>query len=155
MINFRKFKKKDLEQLHNIYLLGFSNLYGENAEQYANQFLKLYQSALLKGIEGELFVAEKKGKIIGFAVIHKETPKDYKFGPIVVVPSAQHQGTGSQLLQMCINFARSKRAKQFYLKVHENNLAAINLYKKFGFSITETFPSDLDGIDFVKMVYIL
>ena len=155
MINFRKFKKKDMKQLHTIYLSGFSNLYGEKAEQYANQFLQLYESALLKGIEGELFVAEENGKIIGFAVIHSESPKEYKFGPIVVLPSAQHQGIGSQLLQMSINFARSKRVKQFYLKVHQTNLKAINLYKKFGFSITETFPSDLDGVNFVKMVIIL
>ncbi len=155
MISYRKFANKDLNQLYSAYLEGFSPLFGHTVQQHAENFFNLYKSALSKGIEGELFIAEKNGKILGFAVIHQESTKEFKLGPIVVLPSFQCQGIGSHLLQLCINYAQSKKAKQLYLKVHDNNQAAIALYKKFGFSIIEIFPSDLEGQNFLKMEYIL
>ncbi|NVM29765.1 MAG: GNAT family N-acetyltransferase [Candidatus Helarchaeota archaeon] len=155
MISYRKFENKDLDQLLSVYLQGFSALYGDTTQQYAEEFLELYESALIEGVEGEMFIAEKDNNIIGFAVIHQESTTEFKFGPIVVVPIFQRRGIGSKLLQLCINFARSNRVKQFYLKVNDNNQAAVAFYKKFGFSIIEAFPSDVEGHNFLKMVYTL
>ncbi len=154
MISYRKFVRTDLDQLRSIYIQGFSALYGDAAPSYADEFLNLYRAALLNEVEGEMFVAERAHTLVGFAVIHKESTKEFKFGPMVVLPSAQKQGIGSQLFQLCINFARSKQIKQFYLKVHETNQSAINLYKKFGLSVTAKLPSNLEGVEFLKMVFI-
>jgi putative acetyltransferase len=151
-ILYRRYLDSDLEGIRKIYIDAYQKLYGTQAEQYADQFLQLFKSASDEQVAGELFVAEKNNRIKGFAVIHEEPANDWKFGPIAVKPLLQHKGIGSQLLQLCIDFARSQGVQQFYLKVHEHNHAAIKLYEKFGFKTAQTFPSDIDGKNFLKMV---
>ncbi|NVM54323.1 MAG: GNAT family N-acetyltransferase [Candidatus Helarchaeota archaeon] len=155
MIKYRSFKEKELDQIFSLYVEGYSDLYGKSVQEHATQFVALFQTALKEDVEGDMFVAEENNVLIGFAVIHKEPTNEWKFGPIVVHPSFQRRGIGSYLLQMCIKFAQSKQIQQFYLKVHEHNQAAINLYKKFGFSTTNVFPSDLEGKNYLKMLYSL
>jgi len=151
-INYRPFQPEDLNQLYAIYVKAHSWLYGEKVHEHASEFITLFQEALNEGTEGELFVAEQNGTLIGFAVIHQEPPNEWKFGPIAVIPSFQHEGIGSNLLELCINFARSKEVRSFYLKVHEHNQFAIRLYQKFGFTVTEILPSSLPGKNFLKML---
>lgn len=153
MISYRKFKRKDLKHLAIIYEEGFSPLYGEKTQTYAKRFIELYETALLQGVEGEMFIAEEGHKPVGFAVIHEESPNEYKFGPMVILPSFQRQGIGIYLLQLCVDYARSKKISKFYLKVHDINEPAINLYKKLGFLVSEILPSDLKGVEYLKMVY--
>ena len=155
MVSYRKFENKDLDQLLPVYIQGFSTLYGDTIQQHGEEFLNQYKAALAEGVEGQMFIAEKDNSIIGFAVIHQESTTEYKFGPIIVLPSLQRRGIGSKLLQLCIDFARSNRVKQFYLKVYDNNQVAVAFYKKFGFSTIEAFPSDVEGHNFLKMVYTL
>jgi ribosomal protein S18 acetylase RimI-like enzyme len=151
-ITYRPFQPPDLNQILLLYMKSFSWLYGAQVHTYATQFITLFQEAFNEGSEGEMFVAEQEGIIIGFAVIHKEPSNDWKFGPIAVLPSFQHEGIGSYLLQLCIEFAQSKKVKSFYLKVHEHNYPAIKLYKKFGFTVTEIIPSPLTDKNLLKMM---
>ena len=154
VVNYREYRDGDLLQLIPVYVQAFTSLYGEKAQQFAKEFMKLFQAALLEGIEGGLFVVETNNKIVGFTAIHEQSRGEYQLSPMVVLPSFQRQGIGSQLLKLCIKFVNSKRAKQFYLKVHDSNQNAINFYKKFGLVVTEKLPSNLKGVDFLKMVYI-
>ena len=155
MVRFRPFQRRDLDQLALVYEKAFAVIYGMSAPEHAEKFIKLYHAALIRGIEGEMYIAEEAGNVLGFAVIHEESREEYKFGPIVVLPSVQRQGIGSQLLKLCIEFTRSKNVNQFYLKVNENNQTAINFYKKHRFTIVDRLPSDLEGIKYVKMVILL
>jgi len=129
----------------------FSWLYGAEVHTYATQFITLFQEASDGGVEGEMFVADQEGLLIGFAVIHGEPSDEWKFGPIAVLPSFQHEGIGSHLLQLCLEFAQSHKIKSVYLKVHEHNSPAIKLYKKFGFTVTEIVPSSLPNKNFLMM----
>lgn len=53
----------------------------------------------------------------------------------------QHQGLGKYFLQQLINYLEAKYSCQnIYLSVYDNNIVAIQLYKKFGFS----FNGELD-----------
>ncbi|MHA1649214.1 MAG: GNAT family N-acetyltransferase [Candidatus Helarchaeota archaeon] len=155
MIIYRTFEEKDLDHVYSIYLTGYFHLYGDKVKIHADQFLKLFRSSLIHKTEGEMFIAEKDGVPVGFATIHKEPTNEWKFGPIIVTPSAQGQGIGYQLLQLCIDFARSKNVSQIYLKVHEHNENAINLYKKSGFILKDVIPSDIPGINYLKMIKFL
>ncbi|HUY00466.1 MAG TPA: GNAT family N-acetyltransferase [Candidatus Deferrimicrobium sp.] len=152
-IFYRQFNIEDLNDILFIYRQGYALLYGNEVKKHAEQFIELFQAALREGVEGEMFIAEKYNNLIGFAIIHKEASGNWKFGPIAVLPAKQNRGIGSHLLQLCINFARVKQVKQFYLKVHEHNQNAINLYKKFNFTIIDTVPSDLEGKKYLKMIY--
>jgi len=155
VVNYREYRDGDLIQFIPVYVQAFTSLYGEKAQKFAKDFMKLFQAALLEGIEGGLFVAEINDKIVGFTAIHEQSRGEYQLSPMVVLPSFQRQGIGSQLLNLCIKFVHSRQAKQFYLKVHDSNQCAINLYKKYGLVVTEKFPSNLEGVDYLKMVYIL
>ncbi len=148
---YRPFQPSDLDQIFSIYTKSFSWLYGPKVPDYATQFVTLFRAALDEGADGEMLVAEQEGALIGFAVIHREATNEWKFGPIAVVPAFQHEGIGSHLLELCIDFARSNDVKSLYLKVHEHNLPAIKLYKKFGFAVTEIVPSSLTNTNFLKM----
>lgn len=46
-------------------------------------------------------------------------------------------GIASKLLRKCIEYANQLKFKEINLEVFENNEPAINLYKSFGFLITE------------------
>ncbi len=151
-IIFRRFVESDLAQIRRIYLKAYEPIYGAQTGEQADLFLSLFKSALKEDVEGKLFVAEKNNRVKGFAVIHKEPTDAWKFGPIAVVPYLQHRGLGAQLLQLCVDFIRSRQVKQFYLKVHEDNQAAINLYNKFGFKMIQTLPSNIEGKNYLKMV---
>ncbi|MFJ6209138.1 GNAT family N-acetyltransferase [Lysinibacillus sp. NPDC092081] len=53
----------------------------------------------------------------------------------------QHQGLGKYFLQQLINYLVAKYSCQnIYLSVYDNNIVAIQLYKKFGF----VFNGELD-----------
>ncbi|MHA1277812.1 MAG: GNAT family N-acetyltransferase [Candidatus Helarchaeota archaeon] len=150
-IIYRKFLESDLENIRKIYIKAFEWLYGNQTDEYAELFLKLFRTALKINVKGELFVAEKNSRIKAFAVIHQEPNNTWKFGPIVVVPRMQRKGIGIQLLRLCIDFARSQGVEQIYLQVHEHNRAAINLYTKFGFTITQSVPSNIPDKKYLKM----
>lgn len=62
-----------------------------------------------------------------------------------------HQGIASKMMKHVISYARAnKQLRVLELEVLTNNLAAINLYKKFGFCIYGTFNKrmHLDGCDY-------
>lgn len=50
-----------------------------------------------------------------------------------VVSSHYKQNIASQLLERCIEYARMLRFDSIDLEVHIGNVAALNLYKKYGF----------------------
>jgi len=152
MTTYRRFQPSDLDQIFSVYTKSFSWLYGAKVPDYASQFVTIFRAAFNEGADGEMFVAEQEGALIGFAVIHREATDEWKFGPIAVVPAFQREAIGSHLLELCIDFARSNDVKSFYLKVHEHNLPAIKLYKKFGFTVTEIVPSSLTSTNFLKMI---
>lgn len=53
---------------------------------------------------------------------------------LVVAPAAQRQGIGRALLTEALHQVWQRGTKQAFLEVRESNLAAISLYKLFGFS---------------------
>jgi len=52
---------------------------------------------------------------------------------IAVAPQYQRKGVSEMLLQEMINCAYAKKAKWFTLEVRASNIAAQNLYSKYGF----------------------
>lgn len=57
-----------------------------------------------------------------------------EFG-MMIADGHRGQGIGSDLLQACLEWARSVEAHKVALSVWPHNEAAIGLYKKFGFEI--------------------
>ena len=96
---------------------------------------------LLKEFEENSFlkhyVYEKDGEVVGFYIISCITDLVEIF-TIAVDKDYREDGIGSKLLEHVINYARENKAGEIWLEASTKNIAAINLYKKYGFKIQST-----------------
>lgn len=78
---------------------------------------------------------EKTQKILGYAILlgrkNSKKMRIYSFG---IVASARNRGLAGKLLAVLENIVRSAQCTMLTLEVSDTNLAAINLYKKYGFT---------------------
>lgn len=97
-------------------------------------FVKLFDlRKILKDKYNQIFVYEKDQNIIGFLHITKlyETVEIIN---LVVLEAYRQKKVASNLLDYMMSEMAGESIK-FILEVNVNNLAAINLYEKFGFKI--------------------
>lgn len=123
-ITIRDFRSTDFEGLSEVWQL--TNL-GNPAR---GDNLDIILQSIAMG--GKLLVAvRKEGKIIGTSWMTFDGRRIHlhHFG---VHPSYQRQGIGKMLARESLRFVKVK-GYQVKLEVHRNNIAAINLYKQFGF----------------------
>jgi GNAT superfamily N-acetyltransferase len=81
------------------------------------------------------FVAEDKGRIIGFVFVYF-SPAILKSGwinEIFVTEAFRRNGIGSKLLEKGIEWLKQKNAKKVELKVYKINQEALSFYKKHHF----------------------
>lgn len=80
------------------------------------------------------FVYEKDGEVLGFYII--STIADLvEIFTIAVDKDHRGEGIGSMLLDHLINYAHQVGATEIWLEASTKNIAAINLYQKYGFEI--------------------
>ena len=141
-ITIRDFRSTDFEGLSEVWQL--TNL-GNPAR---GDNLDIILQSIAMG--GKLLVAvRKEGKIIGTSWMTFDGRRIHlhHFG---VHPSYQRQGIGKMLARESLRFVKVK-GYQVKLEVHRNNIAAINLYKQFGFQYLGDYDvyiiRDLNGIN--------
>lgn len=88
----------------------------------------------LENKNSKYLVAKINNQIIGFAGIIPIVD-EADISNIVVHKNFRKQKIGSLLLEALLELAKSLNLSTINLEVRESNLPAINLYKKFGFSI--------------------
>ena len=80
------------------------------------------------------FVYEKDGEVLGFYII--STIADLvEIFTIAVDKNHREEGIGSKLLAHLINYAEGFGASEIWLEASTKNIAAVNLYQKYGFEI--------------------
>lgn len=141
-ITIRDFQPSDYEGLSEVWQL--TNL-GNPAR---GDNLDIILQSIAMG--GKLLVAvSQEGKIIGTSWMTFDGRRIHlhHFG---VHPSYQRQGIGKMLTRESLRFVKAK-GYQVKLEVHRRNIAAINLYKQFGFQYLGDYDvyiiRDLDGIN--------
>ncbi len=92
-----------------------------------------------KGFEAELtndtayfLTAVYEGKAIGYIGLHTILDEGY-IANIAVLPQYRRNGIGEMLLREIINYSNKKNLCFITLEVRKSNVAAIALYRKFGF----------------------
>ena len=78
------------------------------------------------------FVEEIEGKVVGF-YISSHVLDEVEIFTIAVDPAYHHMGIGTRLLNHLVKSSKNENVRQIWLEA--KNLAAINLYEKFGFRI--------------------
>lgn len=94
----------------------------------------------------------EKGGILGvlvFEEIYERIELDY----IIVDDNYRLRGIASKLMDFLIEYSKSNNILNITLEVNENNLSAINLYKKYKFEVTsrrEKYYKDNDAILMIR-----
>ena len=81
---------------------------------------------------GYIFFALLKNEVIGTVALINQGDF-YELSKMAVSPKFQGLKIGQQLMQHCIEFAKSKNWDSITLYSHRKLVPAINLYKKVGF----------------------
>lgn len=97
------------------------------SEPWSEQSLK----AELKNVNAHFFVAQNKGKILGYIGAHCYSGECY-ISNVAVFREYQNQKIGSMLLKNFIEFIKDK-CEFISLEVRKSNLLVIKLYENFGF----------------------
>ena len=96
-------------------------------------------------------VYEEKGilGVIVFEEIYERIELDY----IIVDNSYRRRGIASKLMDFLIEYSNNNNIINITLEVNENNLSAINLYKKYRFEVVsrrEKYYKDKDAILMIR-----
>lgn len=127
----RKAKLEDIKSVHNIETLSF------NEGSYPLFVLRqLYDIS-----EDYFLIAEKDGKIVGYALGHlSERDRKGWVLSLGVHPGARGNQIGKTLTKSLISLLEHNNSKEICLTVHPDNLSAIRIYNDLGFDIV--FRSD-------------
>jgi ribosomal-protein-alanine N-acetyltransferase len=133
----RKFSMDDLKSVTHINYVCLPENYSDFF------FIDLYQR-----FPETFLVAEENGEVVGYIMCRIEVGlSNFGFSGILkkghvvsvaVLPQHRRKGIGEALINDAIKSMQLYKAKQCFLEVRVNNMAAINLYKKLGFQVTRT-----------------
>ena len=131
--SIRRMKLEDVEQVHQLDVISFSLPWPERSFRYE----------LTENPSSRMWVAESTGEpltrvigMLGLWLIVDEV----HIGTLAVHPEFRRQGIAQKLLITSLVDACREGAKKAYLEVRKGNLAAQELYTKFGFKITGIRP---------------
>lgn len=133
-ITIRPMRPEDLEQVREIDRLSFSLPWPESAFQYE---LNANPAARLWVAEVEWPPAGRK--LVGMIVIWLIADEAH-IATLAVHPDFRGQGIGRRLLATALQEAIHKGANQAMLEVRAGNLAAQELYRRFGFEVKHRRP---------------
>jgi len=133
----RMFKLKDKVQLRTISLENTSNsrfvIDNKFPIKFRNYFRYFWLRNFFKKKRGDfLIVCLYKKKIAGFLLLIKRN-SNYQIDLIVVKKNKQNKGVGHSLIAYVNDNFMNKKNADLIAGTQENNLSAINFYKKNGF----------------------
>jgi len=133
----RKFTMDDLKSVTQVNLTCLP-------ENYTDYFF----ADLYRRFPETFIVAENDGAVVGYIMCRIEVGlSNFGLGglakkghvvSVAVMPEHRRRGIGEALVNQAVEGMLQYGAKQCYLEVRMTNEAAINLYKKLGFTITRT-----------------
>ena len=81
-----------------------------------------------------------EGTVLGFIIVTLIDRTTANIVTIDVTPSHRNNGLGSSLIELTKRILTEWRVNKITLQVANNNIPAINFYKKHGFKIVEKLP---------------
>ena len=121
---------EDLPRVREIEELSFSLPWPERSFRY-----ELTENKAARCWVTDATEAEGNSSLAAMLVLWKIVDEAH-IGTIAVHPNFRRQGLGSTLLAHALLAAAQEGIRSAYLEVRRSNLAALQLYSKFGFEVT-------------------
>jgi [ribosomal protein S18]-alanine N-acetyltransferase len=129
-MHYHLFERSDFDDLYAIEEVCF---------QPPHRFTRRYLRDLIASPESATWIAEEKGRIIGFAIlewIQQAKGVNAYVATIEVLPEWRRRGIGAELLRRLEGSANAERAVAIWLHVDAENTDAIHLYEHCGYRNT-------------------
>lgn len=97
-----------------------------------------------------VWVCEDNEKIVGFLLAMRKDEMTVQFRYFYLEPEYRGIGMGNELMRLFMNFVKEKGYKSVYLWTTNEQTAAINLYKRYGFRLTEEKKSNVFGKSLIE-----
>ena len=138
----RKFKPNDLKRVFEIENMSFDQSYG----------IRMFQQLYEMGVG--FLVAEEEGYVIGYVLFWLKYEYQGHIISIAVDKAYRRSGAGTQLLVKAISILSLLKIDTTYLEVNENNVEAVEFYKKFNFKVDRTVPGYYENGDGAMLMYL-
>lgn len=146
-INIREAQLSDIVQFRELRLAALQDsptAFSADYQINLNQPMSFWEGRVTPDEHGKLFFAEYESQLIGMTGIRQgESPKTehggYIWG-IFVRPEWRGLHIAEAFIDLCIDWAMSKRMSIVKLGVMTNNTAAVRCYERCGFTIYGTEP---------------
>jgi len=127
---------------------GFDTSFEKLVMKITSDFFTNYDSEYEK-----FWIAEYKSKNVGFILLSRYSDSVAKLRLLFVEKEARGRGVGSQLIDNCVEFAKSKGYSKVLLwTVHVLEDAA-KLYETKGFQLIEQEASSIFGLELTAQTY--
>ncbi len=123
---------EELQQL--AFISGRYSRYKLDSNFTTNEFQKLY-SAWIKKEEIDILIYKDDHKIVGFITVEKVDINLSRVGLIAVDPKHQRKGIAQKLVAEAEILSMEKGNFQMHISTQSQNTAAMNFYKKNGYTI--------------------
>ncbi|MEP6848581.1 MAG: GNAT family N-acetyltransferase [Acidobacteriota bacterium] len=92
---------------------------------------------------GQIFFALIGDKAAGTVALVNSGEEEFELSKMAVSPDSRGFGIGNSLMAACIEYSRRRGKKRVILESNTKQVAAIRLYRKFGFQETPLDPNSL------------
>ena len=131
MIYIEKYIKKDSEQLGDFFKICFNVLGWEyEPESRHKDIIDIEQIYMKKGC---FWCMKNDEKIIGTIAIKMLENNVAELKRLYILPTFQGNGYSKLLMNIAVEFVKSKDLETIRLDCQRNKTAALNLYKNYGF----------------------
>ena len=117
-----RFKQLNLEWLQQYFVV-------EPYDEY--QLSHPLEEIIAKG--GSIFLAKENDEIVGTVALMKESDRSFEITKMSVTKDSQGKGISKLLMNACIKIAKEKKWDRLFLYSSTKLVAAIQLYRNFGF----------------------
>ncbi len=129
-LEVREMLPEDFQQVYEIDLSAFSLIWRNSMSQQQAAYQEAFSARVI----------EIKGKVAAYQ-ISTTNPQGGHLARLAVDPEYQNQGLATLLIEDILNTFQEQGIVEITVNTQSNNLASLELYKKFGFNrLEETYP---------------
>jgi ribosomal protein S18 acetylase RimI-like enzyme len=102
--------------------------------------------ARIGGPERRMFLAQREGRVLGFAATRRIDAGSVELAGIVVLAGAVGSGIGGRLMQAALASAATEGYERMIVKTEADNERALGFYESHGFRRAAAMTEDVEGV---------